>query len=709
MPSIPVYGRPEGARAGRGIAQIDAPRIDDSIGRALGRAGDALQQASNTLGDVEVRRISAARQKEEEDATAWAASNLADQRLRWTEYATRSRESAQPGGAGYTSGLLAEFDKQRDQTLESAPTPRAKALMAMRLEDLRTHMGEQAIVWEAGQRRAHRIGQLTDGIGKSAIVAEQDPSQFEAVYAEQIAAIDGIADLPPEERDALTRTASDRIASAAVVGMIRRDPRGMLKTLSSSKATGNAAVEALDLNDKLRLRNAAESEVRHLDAEARAAQAIARADFEREVTNSAAMAMNLGYAPDAPGPDRFRAMYGEKEGARRYAEFQQIQATGADIAAVATMGYDEQTALLTEKRPTADTPDFANAMRGWEARARAVQQTRQQYAADPAAYVLQRVPVVRRAYDEMAAALADQQATPETRQAASARYMTTMAQEQQRIGAPGSVLKPLPSTYIDSITQQYQQNATKGQGVAELTQSLAQQWGDHWPSVYGQLAQDGKLPASALVIGAGMKPGPAAALAAANLVPRKDLVAGLESTAPRDIRESLAIVAQPLMQSMSPMVGGTQTASTLFREAETLAIQYMRDGEADATTAAERAWNDVAAERYTLTDTYRVPNDQQPEDVERGATFAIEEITPADVLVPPDAAGLADDQAGAAWVSVLKDEGYWVTSPNEDGLVLYARGAAVQRANGQPYRLTWAQVRQRSADNPPWRSFEGFR
>jgi hypothetical protein len=125
---------------------------------------------------------------------------------------------------------------------------------------------------------------------------------------------------------------------------------------------------------------------------------------------------------------------------------------------------------------------------------------------------------------------------------------------------------------------------------------------------------------------------------------------------------------------------------------------YVRMGE-DPAKAAKRAFNDTVGEKYEfVTDsnnkaaTYRVPVQYDAGVIEKGAIRTLRGIESMDLQVPVSLANLPEAEARKAYVSALKDSAYWVTAPDESGLVLYANGAAVTDKAGRPVLKGWDQL-----------------
>lgn len=869
MPRVPQYEariEPNGQKL---AANAQGLTIDQSLGRSLENLGRTGQQVSSQLQTMQ-------RKQDDDDAQAWIAKTMADTRLQWSKHALESRETAAPGGAGYTPALLKEFDEYAGKTLESAPA-QAKLALAQHLDSFKAGLGGDAIQWEAGQRRAYRVDTLSRGIGTAATVVEADPRQYEGALAEQLQSIDGLQ-MQPDDKLRLADQARKQLSEAAVLGQIARDPTSALRDLegatpvdksspqaaiiSAAKdagidprlalavssietggtfsptvknprssaqgmfqfldttwaqygggaarddvgaqakagaaflrdtsasltkslghkpeaweiymghvfgmggapailkapddmpvevalakvaprdavemasanglagltvgqvkqkwqslttralnrvagidasaaapegktaATTNAAIGALDLNDRLRLRSAAETALNRQ-------QAVSRAKLEQTVQDSTAAYMDGQPVANPPDLDQFVASYGPIEGSRRFGEFRQTQQLGQDISGVKNMSFREQEDLLKRRVPLPGE-GYAGDDKRFESLAQAVGETRKQFLADPAQYAVKNSPQVNTAYKALTDAMA-QPATSVGGQDAlkflTNQYATAVKAEQQRItgGAPGFTPQLLPDAYVDYVAQQFSAQGQGGQNAANFVMQLADQWGPHWNEAYGQMAK--KLPASAVVIGAGMAQAPAALLAEAGKLKREDLLEGLPPTTGNDVRKELTAEFADFGKTLANQVGGANTHGLFYGETEKLALMYVRQGDAPAK-AAQRAYADTIGSKYSFQGTYRIPVQQEVGAVTRGADLAMESLDPLTLSVPASTSGLTPEQARDSYASAVRRAGYWVTAPDESGVVLFANGAAVMQKNGVPVQRSWEDLTKLARDTP---------
>lgn len=697
MASIPIYRQQ--TQTDGALTPADARGVD--VRSAAGDAGQnvarAVGQWGETVYNVQEQERRLLEQQREDDATAWASQSLATFRAQRTEDYIKRTETAEAGAPNFTPTILDDFDVGAKDLIAKAPTPRSKAMMELRLTDLRSSLAQDAMRFEADSRSKWRMDQAGQAIDQAAVAVLLDPTQYDAALGEQYALL-GQYEL---HGDAMTKArgmAVGKMSAAAVTGMVRMAPRETLRALQAQDGGGYGAINALDAEQRTRFINQAQAEVNRREAEAKANAAISRAEFAERVANSSAMMLSLGTAPNAPTKAEFIAHYGPEQGAREYEDFQVVERLGADLSTVRGMSHAEQMELLATRKPTETTANFAEAQKGYESLARAVEESQRIYNDDPARYVLTYTPAVREAYAAMQETLSDPQATPAIQQAASSNFYTAMQAEQTRLG--GQPANILPKQYVDAVASAFNEQATGGENSAAQVAALADQWGPKWPSVYRELAE--KLPTAVVAIGSGMAPAPSALLAEETKLKPEERTKGLPEGSARAINNALTAAIDPFRAVLAPTANGGRQYTTFYQSSQMLATAYVRQG-MTPEEAATRAFNEVVGDRYEFMDTYMVPRDKPVERIEAGARVTLADIPPESLaIVPGDLRGRTPEDYRAEVARGLATQGYWGNAPRDSGLQLYApNGQPVMRADGTPYTMTWAELDQAGRGAPP--------
>ena len=214
-----------------GAPSISTPTVrgvatpEDPTGAAMANLGATGMQISERMRreqEIEDEKRKRLKEKQElEDAKLEAHSVLSDARLTWTEQMLAAKEKAGPGAAGFTPEVLKQFDDYSTKAIGDRPSAITKRLLQEGFQNLRTSLGQDALVFEAQARVDNRINSVEAGLNKAAQAVLTDPRQRAIALNEQLAYINSI-DIPPKAKEALKERALQSLDSAALNGEINR-------------------------------------------------------------------------------------------------------------------------------------------------------------------------------------------------------------------------------------------------------------------------------------------------------------------------------------------------------------------------------------------------------------------------------------------------------------------------------------------------------
>lgn len=486
----------------------------------------------------------------------------------------------------------------------------------------------------------------------------------------------------------LRQATRERYGTITVGGLIEADPYGAKKQLAAG-----AFDQYLTPEKKLQLAGAAETEIKRREAEARARQAAENAVWLDGFEDLLAFTQSGNPLP-ADNPYTREALVtrlGAEKGAKLADALDYATAYGEKYASLSTASAEERRALLAQEAADLASPEgYQRNAKELEALQAAAKDVETALAADPAKYAIQNDPTVGAAYDEMVDAMQN----PGADQALAAkRYAAVAKAEIERLTGREATTW-LPASYLGVVSQQFASQPEGGENAAQVMSGLQEVWGRQWPDVYRQLVQAEALPAEAVMIGSGMAEGPAARLAEVARVPMDDLRKGLAETETREVREGVDEVLAEFRVVTQQYAGGEAQFGHAYTAVQKLALSYVRDG-VDPSDAVERAYDDVIGSRYSFQGTYFVPTEQDPDAVAAGAEALRDRIPEwaGAVDVPGDIQGVSDEARQAAYLSTLAAGGYWITSPDQDGLTLMDPTGTAVTVDGRPVMLPWDAFR----------------
>lgn len=671
MPQIPVYEQ-------RTLARGTAP--DGSSGTGAGL--QALGQAFEGIAADQERVRQFARQKDEEAAGVAANSELADAQASWSEEFMRRRQGVQPGADNFTPTLLADFDKDSAERLKRAKTPEARAYLQQRLAAVKLSLQNQAMGFEAEERVRFRGASLDGALDNRRKAADFNPDEFATLAAEQRAAVEA-SGLPAPLRARYEQQAVEGLAEASVRGLIRRDPRAALKELSNEK-TGVLSVRALNPDDLLQLRAAAQAEVNRRDAEARARAAEARGLIADRQADALA-AKQFGLPATLPSRREYVAAFGAEEGSRRYGQASQLLSTFDVVSAAVVLPPEEGAARIAAFAPQqqAGAADQAQVV---AAAARLYADQRKQLEDDPAGFLVKRDPTLRQAFEAAFSDGADPQAV-------SAYVSRTRAAQQAAGVEKGRIL---PAGVEARVAAALTFNPDKPEQRSQNLAALEQTWGAAFPQLLAEVAPklDGAARAMSL-----MDPATAARFDRASLA-AKDAEQLVATDDKKAVDDAIVAAVDPLAQTLVAAPDRNERVREVVDAARVLALDKVTRGTAPADAARE-AVSAIIDGQYEYRGTLRVPRGVGADAVEEGARQFLDQGLPGVDLSLTSVAGAARFRTPAelrdAAARDLRRNGRWLTLPDGTGVqLLRPRGdefLPVLDAQGRPVTLTWDQAK----------------
>jgi hypothetical protein len=105
-------------------------------------------------------------------------------------------------------------------------------------------------------------------------------------------------------------------------------------------------------------------------------------------------------------------------------------------------------------------------------------------------------------------------------------------------------------------------------------------------------------------------------------------------------------------------------------------------------------------DKYDFFGTYRVPKSLDTKAVSRGASLALKNIKPDELVLLPGIAGVTEEQNAKQLYDALQVGGQWVPTNDESGLALTHNGYLMRSKDGQPIIRTWAELQQQGLREP---------
>ena len=281
-------------------------------------------------------------------------------------------------------------------------------------------------------------------------------------------------------------------------------------------------------------------------------------------------------------------------------------------------------------------------------------------------------------------------------------YVQASTTEQRRLEIENP--KILPNEIADLLAKKFT-DAAGTQETVEVIEQLSGQFGKHWGLALKELGNKG-INDSALVIGSGVTRDVGMIMSSLTNEKVSVLKQNILPTDVTEITDKLRKKFDSFYKSLTSLdiKSGIKTYDAFYNETHKLAIYYASKGSSNSE-AAEKAANDTFNKKYefvTSGPTYvRIPIKDEGvlRRITRGMKAAIlDEKAVKELNISPFSSGFAldENQRVTASNAIIVEQGYWVTSPDESGVVLYLEGlnnpSAVLDRQGNPVYKSWDEL-----------------
>lgn len=282
MPKI--FSAPANVQGGIRVKQATA----DMFG-----GGSGLETAGKALADFGEQLEKRAEATELSDVT----KRLSEERANWTVHLMDKVASGdiEPGGAGFTESVMADFDKNRAVGQTAYKTAAAQRRAEEGYANLRANLMIQAMTQQSAAAAKKRAQDHRDGVAADQVTLIRHPQALDDVLAARVAAI-GEMRLSSADKQKLVRDTTNDYAKRAVTGWIDVNPEFALKRLESGEFD-----DKINAEDLLALRSMAEREIREDEKVARDIEALAE-KREKEAQEATKQDFLERAEPDAENP-----------------------------------------------------------------------------------------------------------------------------------------------------------------------------------------------------------------------------------------------------------------------------------------------------------------------------------------------------------------------------------------------------------------------
>ena len=260
---------------GRGTAVRGDPSAASQGGANLAAAGARIAATAESWAEDFATK---ARQQQERAAAVETAKVYAQTSMDWDGHLREAQDQAPEGAPDFAKGVLDRFDSDARARVAAAPES-ARPWLETRLADLRSHVGERAMTFEAGQRLAKQSRDLSGIVDLGANRVRTDFGRLDDAIGTAESAI-AASSLAPAAKTAAIAKARETIAVSGLQGLNETDPARARQMLESGQFDAH-----LGPDRKHMLVNDNYVELRRREAEAEQRRRLAEADHRARVAD----------------------------------------------------------------------------------------------------------------------------------------------------------------------------------------------------------------------------------------------------------------------------------------------------------------------------------------------------------------------------------------------------------------------------------------
>lgn len=216
MPKLQQYVSQEASRGRVLNSSRVSPQGVDVSGLARG-----VTDVANTYTALAQAQEREAEKLKLDEARIGVERTMSEGAALWTERMANAQTKAPKDAAGFTDGLLRDFDAWSIEQAGANQDPNGKKLLESNLTKMRQHIHAEAFKFEITQRKTALVDNYSQGVNDELSAVLVDPSQWAGAVARKRGLAQSL-DLAPGIREKLERDAVERLSAAAGEGILKQ-------------------------------------------------------------------------------------------------------------------------------------------------------------------------------------------------------------------------------------------------------------------------------------------------------------------------------------------------------------------------------------------------------------------------------------------------------------------------------------------------------
>lgn len=673
---------------------FDGPEAISSAGHSIGAGLDAISQGVDHAAAEQYRQGLRLKQRQEYNDHIWSEGQYTAAQRQWMQW---TQDVQKNGSEDVVNQFQKGFQTYQDQAVAQAPTQGSADMLKMKLDALGSQVFDSALKIQAANQAKNTVDTMSGMLSDSSDLIAQAPE----LYAQQQKSLQSTVDLSVQqgrispEIGLKMKESIDDLAAQASEATISRNPQRAREILdgaegiawSRRKAIENEIDRAQQSNDTLFHSQQEDLFKSHLQS--------------LEETGKPVSQFNVDtYAASFPGKSR--------EAAKSEALQQIDMANQVYVGRSSMLGksINDVDAVMSKHQPKDGSPDFAKQAQVYQELGKFADQQMKLQKSDPFSYARQD-PIVDGAWKLVDNLPKD--ATPEIRQKLMGQAMDATVNFQKSLNVPDGRVSVMSVPQATIVAQTLNQgNPTQ---VLQTFNSLQQTYGKYYQNAFRDLARlpDGqRIDGAMQVVALHMNQPFISDFIQAVRTPNADYK--IEPTDEKTLHEKVQSNG-PLASFTAAMTSANPGAITYaedFRSAvDKYAVSLLYRGKAkDPSDAVKQSTDLILNSAYGFTQvngaTIAVKrqqgrtniSDTDINGIRNQLNGASDQIDPASIDLRHFAfpQHLSTDTIQESVKNTLKNDTFWVTNPQNDGVTLFMNGmegtsAPVQRHDGTKIEL----------------------
>jgi hypothetical protein len=668
--------------------------------------GDVIAQGGRQLGAY-------LQDKQDERDKLWSLRQLGDWKNQWTAE-LQKRDETEDTPEGFTPRVMEDYDGGIDGVLDAAPSDGARQFLALKMEEFRGAVYNDALKIETGKTMAAKSKDMSAVIENSANFALSKPELGADAVQMALSAVRS-SGLPSEMRAEAESKAVNTVARSWVEGMGKSRSVGPYRTLA--RLQKGEFDKMLAPTDRRVLENMLETDIRQGEAQSKEdANADKRRwarsfeDFKKLVADG-----NVAKTEDVDrfSPEMIDEMFGDDPEAAKAAkrEMEYAYKAGAVVGDPAKKLPDlKREAAAMRAKVADDSSSYGEVDARVGAVEAAIARKEAALVADGGQYV-QESPVIQSVKEQITLLQSEMDAeTDPGKQAVlqrqiNAQYDEWLDRTYKEQLDNGAFSPEAPKAFVMQEVEAI--NNMEPAKLPEAMAMLRERFPTNWHRLAGEVQSKLQTKVRALF---SLPATPTSKLLAdGHKMSNEDLLQGIPDD---DVRALKGLFNEdPKMKAFAQTAysskWGKETVES-WRDATLRASAiYMKQQGLSPTAAWERARDDITSE-YTVSHIagkpYRMPRNQigggdQQKNIELGA-YAVRGnfAAPENIWLPTGPGGTSGRfHTKEQYQEHLRTNAYFVTSGDEKGLIMFDSGYPVHTiVNGRPQYVmyTWEDLRR---------------